>query len=121
MRILGQAVETFDELGELLETSLEEELPVEIKLDLKEGGSVICEGFDAELDQLRDLGSGGKRWIMDLEASEREKTGISNLKVKYNGAFGYFIEVTKANLHLVLDDYARRQTMTNAEMLVPTN
>ena len=116
LRTLGQAVETFDELGELLETSLEEELPVEIKLDLKgEGGSVICEGFDAELDQLRDLGSGGKRWIMDLEASEREKTGISNLKVKYNGAFGYFIEVTKANLHLVPDDYVRRQTMTNAE------
>ena len=61
------------------------------------------------------MAGGGKRWILDLEADEREKTGISNLKVKYNGAFGYFIEVTKANLHLVPEHYVRKQTMTNAE------
>ena len=100
----------------LLEDSLEEELPAEIKLDVKgEGGRVIRSGYDSEFDQLRELGSGGKKWILELEASEREKTGISNLKVKYNGAFGYFIEITKANLHLVPDHYVRKQTMTNAE------
>ena len=67
------------------------------------------------MDRLRELGSGGKQWILDLETSEREKTGIGNLKVKYNGAFGYFIEVTKANLSLVPEHYVRKQTMTNAE------
>ena len=91
-------------------------MPAEIKLDVKgEGGRVIRAGYNAEFDELRDLAGGGKRWILDLEAAEREKTGISNLKVKYNGAFGYFIEVTKANLHLVPEHYVRKQTMTNAE------
>lgn len=113
---LADQLETYDELAAFLDKSLEEELPAEIKLDVKGvGGRVIRIGFDEEFDQLRDLASGGKNWILELEASEREKTGISNLKVKYNGAFGYFIEVTKANLHLVPGDYIRKQTMTNAE------
>ena len=116
IKTLALSVETFDELSDLLENSLEEDLPAEIKLDVKgEGGRVIRAGYDSSFDQLRELGSGGKRWIMDLEASERTKTGIPNLKIKYNGAFGYFIEVTKANLHLVPEHYIRRQTMTNAE------
>lgn len=116
IRVLGSSVETFDELAGLLESALEEDLPAEIKLDVKgEGGRVIRAGYDPQFDELRELGSGGKRWILELEASEREKTGIANLKVKYNGAFGYFIEVTKANLHLVPEHYLRKQTMTNAE------
>ena len=113
---LASGVETFDELRDLLDRALEEELPPEIKVDVKgEGGRVIRSGFDEEFDRLRDLGSGGKKWIVDLEATEREQTKISNLKVKYNGAFGYFIEITKANLHLVPEHYVRKQTMTNAE------
>lgn len=116
IKIMGEKIEVFESLGELLEESLEEELPSEIKLDVKGvGGRVIQMGFDQEFDELRELRSGGKKWIVDLEASERKKTGISNLKVKYNGAFGYFIEVTKANLHLVPENYVRKQTMTNAE------
>ncbi|HAW98151.1 MAG TPA: DNA mismatch repair protein MutS [Opitutae bacterium] len=116
IQALSSGVDTFDDLRELLDRALEEELPPEIKVDVKgEGGRVIRAGFDEDFDRLRELGSGGKKWIVDLEASEREKTGISNLKVKYNGAFGYFIEVTKANLHLVPDEYVRKQTMTNAE------
>ena len=116
IKTLALSVETFDDLSDLLESSLEEDLPAEIKLDVRgEGGRVIRAGYDSSFDQLRDLGSGGKRWIIDLEASERTKTGIANLKIKYNGAFGYFIEVTKANLHLVPEHYIRRQTMTNAE------
>lgn len=113
---IAQRVQTFEELCEVLDRALEEELPADIKVDVKgEGGRVIRVGYNEEFDQLRELGSGGKRWILELEASEREKTGINNLKIKYNGAFGYFIEVTKANLHLVPDHYVRKQTMTNAE------
>jgi len=113
---LANQIEIFEELAGLLERALEEELPADIKVDVKgEGGRVIRLGYNQEFDELRELGSGGKKWILDLELSEREKTGISNLKLKYNGAFGYFIEVTKANLHLVPEHYVRKQTMTNAE------
>ena len=113
---LAAALDTFDELRELLDRALEEELPPEIKVDVKgESAKVIKAGFDEEFDSLRELGSGGKKWIVDLEARERDKTGIGNLKVKYNGAFGYFIEITKANLSLVPEHYVRKQTMTNAE------
>ncbi len=113
---LAAALDTFDELRELLDRALEEELPPEIKVDVKgESAKVIKAGFDEEFDSLRELGSGGKKWIVDLEARERNKTGIGNLKVKYNGAFGYFIEITKANLSLVPEHYVRKQTMTNAE------
>lgn len=113
---LAERVVTFDSLRELLEQALEEELPAEIKVDVKgQGGAVIRPGYDQEFDSLRELATGGKRWITELESTERESTGISNLKVKYNGAFGYFIEVTKANLHLVPEHYIRKQTMTNAE------
>ncbi len=113
---LAGRIELFEDLTDLLNRALEEELPAEIKLDVKgEGGRVIRCGYNEEFDKLRDLAGGGKRWILELETAEREKTGISNLKVKYNGAFGYFIEVTKANLGLVPDHYIRKQTMTNAE------
>ena len=116
IQALADGVSTFDPLRELLEQSLEEELPAEIKVDVKGlSGSVIRNGYDEDFDQLREMATGGKRWITELESSERESTGISNLKVKYNGAFGYFIEVTKANLHLVPEHYIRKQTMTNAE------
>ena len=116
IQALAEGVNTFDPLRELLEQSLEEELPAEIKVDVKgQSGSVIRNGYDEDFDQLREMATGGKRWITELESSERESTGISNLKVKYNGAFGYFIEVTKANLHLVPEHYIRKQTMTNAE------
>ena len=114
--LLAEGVISFDSLRELLENALEEELPAEIKVDVKgQGGAVIRKGYDKEFDRLREMATGGKRWITELEISERESTGISNLKVKYNGAFGYFIEVTKANLHLVPEHYIRKQTMTNAE------
>ena len=113
---LAANVQTFEKLCEVLDRALEEELPADIKVDVKaDGARVIRAGYDEDFDKLRELGSGGKRWIIELEASEREKTGINNLKIKYNGAFGYFIEVTKANLSLVPDHYVRKQTMTNAE------
>ena len=75
-------------------------------------------GADSELDEARDLRDGGKRFIANLQARERERTGISSLKVGFNKVFGYYIEVTKARQHAVPDEYDRRQTLTNAERYI---
>ncbi len=107
---LNGRILTFDDLSALLDSALNDELPS----NLQDGG-VIKSGYDAELDRLRSLDNDNKTWISDLENQERERTGIKTLKVKYNGAFGYFIEVTKSNLDLVPEDYIRKQTMVNAE------
>ena len=96
-------------LGKLT-AALAEELPV----DLTEGGALRT-GFDAELDRLRSLATDSKTWIADFERQEQARTGIRSLKVRYNGAFGYAIEITKANLAAVPADYIRKQTMVNAE------
>jgi DNA mismatch repair protein MutS len=86
-------------------------------LNVRAGG-VIRAGFDARIDELRDLARSGKRTISDLETAERARTGINSLKVRYNQVFGYYIEVTKPNLHLVPPDYGRKQTLANAERFV---
>lgn len=84
---------------------------------IKEGG-IIKDGYSKELDDLKKSISGAKKWIAGLEETERERTGISNLKVGYNKVFGYYIEVTKSNLDKVPDDYIRKQTLTNAERYI---
>jgi DNA mismatch repair protein MutS len=81
-------------------------------------GGVIRSGYDAQVDELRQLARSGKQWISDFEAEERKRTGISSLKVRYNQVFGYYIEVTKPNLHLVTEDYRRKQTTANAERFI---
>ena len=81
-------------------------------------GDTIRPGADAALDEQRDLRDGGKRFLASLQARERDRTGIGSLKVGYNRVFGYYLEVTKANRHLVPDDYERRQTLTGAERYV---
>lgn len=81
-------------------------------------GGVICDGVDNELDELRVIASGGKNWIASLKKSEREKTGISSLKIGYNKVFGYYLEVTKTHLDKVPDTYIRKQTLVNAERYV---
>ena len=78
-------------------------------------GRIIKDGFNSELDELRKLSRSGKSFISSLEKKEREKTGISSLKIRYNKVFGYYIEVTKPNLSLVPDDYIRKQTLVNSE------
>jgi DNA mismatch repair protein MutS len=103
-------IECETELLQLLDKALADELPI----DLTEGGALRA-GYDAELDRLRNLASTSKTWIADFERQEQTRTGIKNLKVKYNGAFGYAIEVTKSNLGSVPPDYIRKQTMVNAE------
>ncbi len=101
------------ELRELIENAIIDEPP----LALKEGG-VIRPGYNAQLDELRSLSSQGKGWIARLEATERRRSGINSLKVRYNRVFGYYLEVTKANLALVPQDYIRKQTLSNAERFI---
>lgn len=100
----------FLELKNFLRSALADELPAKAS-----DGGMIRIGFDSELDRLRSLSRDNIEWLAELERSEQQRTGISNLRVKFNGAFGYFIEVTKSNLSRVPSDYIRRQTMTNAE------
>jgi len=97
----------------LLSRALADELPG----DVADGG-MIRAGHDAELDRLRSLTTDNKTWLSALEATEQMRTGIKSLKVKYSNNFGYFIEVTKANLHLVPHDYIRRQTTVGGERYV---
>ena len=110
MQSLTERIEAFPELSELLQKSLQDELPAQ----LLEGGT-IRDGYHEQLDAYRSLARNSKDWLTAFEQGEQRRTGIKNLRVKYNNAFGYFIEVTKANLHLVPEDYIRKQTMTNAE------
>jgi DNA mismatch repair protein MutS len=86
-------------------------------LAIKEGG-VIRAGYSEELDRFRSLARSGKDWIAELQAKERTRTGIGNLKIGYNRVFGYYLEITKANRASVPDDYERRQTLVNAERYV---
>ena len=81
-------------------------------------GGIIADGYNEELDDYRNAALHGKQWLMELEATERRETGIKNLKIQYNRVFGYYIEVTKSNLNLVPERYARRQTLANAERFI---
>jgi DNA mismatch repair protein MutS len=101
------------ELMSLLSTQLSDEPPAKLV-----DGGVIRDGVNAELDELRNLRRNGKKWIAEMEAAEREKTGISSLKVGYNDVFGYFLEVSKSNLSKVPADWMRKQTMTNGERYI---
>jgi DNA mismatch repair protein MutS len=113
IREFTSEIENFDDLFQLLESSIVDNPP----LTIREGG-IIKPNYDKELDGLREIGREGKGWILQLEAEERKKTGISSLKVRYNQVFGYYIEVTKSNLHLVPNHYMRKQTLVNAERFI---
>ena len=97
----------------LIERIIVEDPPFSIR----EGG-IIKDGYNKELDELRDMSNHGKDYILKIESEEREKTGIKGLKIKYNKVFGYFIEITKANIDSVPDYYIRKQTLTNAERYI---
>jgi DNA mismatch repair protein MutS len=94
------------------------ELEAAIDLNHPESSCFVRRGYSQELDELVKLASGGRQWIADLEARERERTGIRSLRVGYNRVFGYYIEVTRPHLHLVPPHYHRRQTLTGAERFV---
>lgn len=109
----GEALDPCPEVCELL-TAISDNPP----LSAKEGG-IIRDGFNAQLDEYRDASKNGKDWIAELEQKERAKTGIKSLKVGYNRIFGYYIEISKANMHLAdLERYERKQTLANAERYI---
>ena len=110
LRRLGDSLDPCYDLCTHIDEALVEEPPQE----LTEGG-LFQKGYHDELDELLEMASSGKDWMIQLEQRERERTGIDSLKVSFNKVFGYFIEVTKANLDRVPDDYIRKQTLTNSE------
>jgi DNA mismatch repair protein MutS len=102
-----------DELGDLRQR-IESTIIPEPPISLSDGGAIQA-GVDPELDQLRDLSRNSKQFLAQIEQRERQRTGIGSLKVKFNSIFGYYLEVSKANLHLAPADYERKQTLVNAE------
>lgn len=110
--LAGQCI-PLPELVDLIENAVVDDPP----LSWKEGG-IIRPCYNEALDELRILSTEGKGWIARLEQKERERTGINSLKVRYNKVFGYYIEITKANLASVPEDYIRKQTLTNAERFI---
>lgn len=113
---LGKVVDEFDllaDLAEQLATALSDRPPAVLS-----DGDVIRAGFDAELDELRDLRDGGKQYIATLQQRERERTGIPSLKVGYNKVFGYYLEISNSHAQKIPPDYERRQTLTGAERYV---
>lgn len=105
-----------NELPELI-SAIENTLIDQPPMSTADGG-LIREGINAELDELRNLTTHGKDWIAQLQATERERTGISNLKIAYNNVFGYYIEITKSHLTKIPDNYIRKQTLVNAERFI---
>ena len=108
-------IDTFEKLYDLLELSINEDSPLSIK-----EGSIIKEGYNDELDELRKIRSGSKDFLMNIEQSEREKTGIKTLKVGFNKVFGYYIEVSKGSIPLIKEEfgYIRKQTIANGERFI---
>lgn len=110
---LNRDFDTLEDIADLLAKAIVDEPPVSIR----EGG-LIRDGYNEELDRLRAIMRNGRQWISNLQASERERTGINSLKVGYNKVFGYYIEVTRANLDKVPEDYTRKQTLANSERYI---
>ena len=114
--LLKDLYENLDELQdiyELIDNSIVDDPPMTVK-----DGGIIKLGYDEDIDKLKTAQTEGKNWLIKLEAEEKEKTGIKNLKIGFNKVFGYFLEVTKSNLDLVPDTYIRKQTLTNAERYI---
>lgn len=110
-----KTIDGFEELYDLLDRSINEDAPIGIK-----DGGLIKSGYHQELDDLRSVRSGSKDFILQLEAEEKERTGIKNLKVGYNKVFGYYIEVSKGSIPLIKDEfgYERKQTLANCERFI---
>lgn len=110
---IGSSISEFVDLKDLIDFSIVENPPVNPR-----DGGIIRKGFSKEVDELRNISISGKDFIARLEAEEKQRTGISSLKVGFNKVFGYYIEITKPNLNLVPDDYIRKQTLANCERFI---
>lgn len=113
LKLLHAEWDNAADIADLIGKALKDEPP----LHLTEGG-IIREGYDAELDELRKISRSGKEYVTGLEKKEKEKTGINSLKIRYNKVFGYYIDVTRPNLHMVPQDYIRKQTLVNSERFI---
>lgn len=113
LKELYNELDILEDIYNIIDVAIVEEPPISVK----EGG-IIKKGYNEEIDKLKIATTDGKNWLIQLEANEREKTGIKGLKVGFNKVFGYYIEVTKSNISLVPDRYIRKQTLTNGERYV---
>jgi DNA mismatch repair protein MutS len=113
LRSVAEEISEFPALKELIEKSIPDTPPI----GLRDGG-IIRDGYSPEIDELRNLSRKGKSFIAELESKEKQRTGISSLKINYNRVYGYSIEVTKSNLHMVPDDYIRKQTLVGGERFI---
>jgi DNA mismatch repair protein MutS len=113
LKALSVIPEALTHLSEIIERAISAQAPRELN-----EGDIFSSGYSEELDEIRKLLTGGKEWIEDLQKSEQARTGIRSLKISFNRAFGYFIEITHANKQSVPDDYIRKQTLTNAERYI---
>lgn len=113
LKRIAVEIDPMDDMLDLLQRSIVDDPPLSVK-----DGNIIRTGYDAEVDKLRDAAQNGKQWLTDMEAEEREATGIKNLRISYNKVFGYYIEVTKSYQNLVPYHYQRKQTLANAERYI---
>jgi len=113
LKKIWQDMDSLEDLCDLVQRSIQDEPPLAMK-----EGNIIRDGYNEEVDKLRRAKSDGKDWLAKLENDEREKTGIKNLKIKYNKVFGYYLEVTNSYKDLVPDYYTRKQTLANAERYI---
>lgn len=113
LKEINENIDPMQDIRNVIDNAIIDQPPV----NLKEGG-VICDGFNAELDELRSIYNNAKNYIDAIEEKEKENTGIKNLRIGYNRVFGYYIEVTKSNIDLVPDHYIRKQTLTNCERYI---
>ncbi len=113
LRMILTALDDLQDVGGIIEESIREDPP----MTLKEGG-IIKDGYNEELDELRQVIRRGRTWIAHLEKEEKDRTGINSLKVRFNQVFGYYIEITKTHVDRVPEEYTRKQTLTNAERFI---
>lgn len=113
LREIFDSLDTLEDLCRLITDAIQDEPPLAMK-----EGNIIREGYDEEVDRLRSAKSDGKEWLAKLEEQERQKTGIKNLRIRFNKVFGYYLEVTNSFKDLVPDYYTRKQTLANAERYI---
>ena len=113
MQEISEELDTLTDLYDLVEKSIQEEPPISIR-----EGNMIRDGYNEDVDRYRTAKTEGKSWLAEIETKERERTGIKNMKIKFNKVFGYYLEVTNSYKDLVPEDYIRKQTLTNAERYI---
>lgn len=106
-------LDTLEDLSDLITRAIDSECPISLR-----EGKIIRKGFNEEIDRLRAIKDDGGKVILEMEARERERTGIKNLRIKFNKVFGYYIEISNSNLNMVPENYIRKQTLTNGERFI---